>query len=118
MPLPPRFFPIVQQICGKVWQNRGFNDKSIKTSKNVALVLLNKIGYGQFLPKYTKMMIFRAFVSHLEKVHHCLRSEIYTRTPKVTPRSEISGKRIQFLSIQKKLLFLGAILELVAILKS
>ena len=28
------------------WQNRGFNDKSVKTSKNVALDLLNKIGYG------------------------------------------------------------------------
>ena len=28
------------------WQNRGFNDKSVKTSKIVHLDLLNKIGYG------------------------------------------------------------------------
>ena len=28
------------------WQNRGFNDKSVKTSKIVALDLLIKIGYG------------------------------------------------------------------------
>ena len=27
------------------WQNCGFDDKSIKTSKNVALDLLNRIGY-------------------------------------------------------------------------
>ena len=27
------------------WQNRGFNDKSVKTSQNIALGLLNKIGY-------------------------------------------------------------------------
>ena len=63
-------------------------------------------------------MIFRASVSHLEKVHHCLRSEIYPQTPKVTPRSEISAQKKQFLLIQKNWLFLGAILEMVAILKS
>ena len=28
------------------WHNRGFNDKSVKTSKIVHLDLLNKIGYG------------------------------------------------------------------------
>ena len=28
------------------WQNRGFNDKSVKTSKIVHLDLLSKIGYG------------------------------------------------------------------------
>ena len=28
------------------WQNRGFNDKSVKTSKIVQLDLLIKIGYG------------------------------------------------------------------------
>ena len=28
------------------WQNRGFNDKSVKTSKIVHFDLLNKIGYG------------------------------------------------------------------------
>ena len=28
------------------WQNRGFNDKSVKTSKIVPLDLLIKIGYG------------------------------------------------------------------------
>ena len=35
---------LVEQIFGKIWHDRGFNDKSVKTSKNVAL--LNKIGYG------------------------------------------------------------------------
>ena len=28
------------------WQNRGFNDKSVKISKILHLDLLNKIGYG------------------------------------------------------------------------
>ena len=28
------------------WQNRGFNDKSVKTSRIVHLDLLIKIGYG------------------------------------------------------------------------
>ena len=37
---------VVEQISGKVWHNRGFNDKSVKTSKIVRLDLLNKIGYG------------------------------------------------------------------------
>ena len=37
---------IVEQISGKIWHNRGFNDKSVKTSKIVHLDLLNKIGYG------------------------------------------------------------------------
>ena len=37
---------IVEQISGKTWHNRGFNDISVKTSKNVHLDLLNKIGYG------------------------------------------------------------------------
>ena len=36
-------------------------------------------------------MIFRASGSHLEKVHHFLRCEIYSLTPKVTPRGEICG---------------------------
>ena len=36
----------VEQISGQIWPNRGFDDKSKKTSKNVALDLLNKIGYG------------------------------------------------------------------------
>ena len=45
------FFPsliagIVEQISGKIWHNRGFNDKSVKTSKIVHLDLLIKIGYG------------------------------------------------------------------------
>ena len=40
------FDPIVEQISGKIWHNRGFNDKSVKTSKIVHLDLLNKIGYG------------------------------------------------------------------------
>ena len=35
-----------EQISGKIWHNRGFNDKSVKTSKIVHLDLLNKIGYG------------------------------------------------------------------------
>ena len=35
------------QISGAdFWQNRVFNDKSVKTSKNVPFDLLNKIGYG------------------------------------------------------------------------
>ena len=34
---------IVGHISDK---NRGFNDKSIKTSKNVSLDLLNKVNYG------------------------------------------------------------------------
>ena len=37
---------LVEQISGKIWHNRGFNDKSVKTSKNVRLDLLNKTGYG------------------------------------------------------------------------
>ena len=36
---------IVEQISGKIWHIRAFNDKSVKTSKNVHLDLLNKIGY-------------------------------------------------------------------------
>ena len=36
---------IVEQISGKIWHNRGFNDKSVKTSEIVHLDLLNKIGY-------------------------------------------------------------------------
>ena len=46
------FFGTVQNLCPDVysgadfWQNRGSNDKSVKTSKNVSLDLLNKIGYG------------------------------------------------------------------------
>ena len=28
------------------WQHHGFNNKNVKTSKNVAFDLLNKIGYG------------------------------------------------------------------------
>ena len=39
-------FILVEQISGKIWHNRGFNDKSVKTSKIVHLDLLNKIGYG------------------------------------------------------------------------
>ena len=39
-------FLLVEQISGKIWHNRGFNDKSVKTSKIVHLDLLNKIGYG------------------------------------------------------------------------
>ena len=41
-----RCLGIVEQISGKIWHNRGFNDKSVKTSKIVHLDLLNKIGYG------------------------------------------------------------------------
>ena len=37
---------LVEQISGKIWHNRGFNDKSVKTSKIVHLDLLIKIGYG------------------------------------------------------------------------
>ena len=37
---------IVEQISYQIWHDHGFNDKSVKTSKNVALDLLNKIGYG------------------------------------------------------------------------
>ena len=37
---------LVEQFSDKIWHNRGFNDKSVKTSKNVDLDLLNKIGYG------------------------------------------------------------------------
>ena len=37
---------LVEQISRKIWHNRGFNDKSVKTSKIVHLDLLNKIGYG------------------------------------------------------------------------
>ena len=37
---------VVEQISGKICHNRGFNDKSVKTSKIVHLDLLNKIGYG------------------------------------------------------------------------
>ena len=44
--LSPQYMYIVEQICGKIWQNRGFDDNSVKTSKNVALDLLNKMGYG------------------------------------------------------------------------
>ena len=45
--LPELFIAlIVEQISGKIWHNRGFNDKSVKTSKIVHLDLLNKIGYG------------------------------------------------------------------------
>ena len=40
------FCHVVEQISGKIWHNRGFNDKSVKTSKIVHLDLLNKIGYG------------------------------------------------------------------------
>ena len=40
------FDNIVEQISGKIWHNRGFNDKSVKISKIVHLDLLNKIGYG------------------------------------------------------------------------
>ena len=40
------FSHIVEQISGKIWHNRGFNDKSVKTFKIVHLDLLNKIGYG------------------------------------------------------------------------
>ena len=43
---PQTWLPIVEQISGKIWHNRGFNDKSVKTSKIVHLNLLNKIGYG------------------------------------------------------------------------
>ena len=42
----PKEDKIVEQISGKIWHNRGFNDKSVKTSKIVHLDLLNKIGYG------------------------------------------------------------------------
>ena len=31
------------------WQNHGFNDKSLKTSKYVALDLLNEIGYAPIM---------------------------------------------------------------------
>ena len=47
--IPSSFFRsvyLVEQISGKIWHNRGFNDKSAKTSKIVHLDLLNKIGYG------------------------------------------------------------------------
>ena len=37
---------IVEQISGKIWHNRGFNYKKVKTSKIVHLDLLSKIGYG------------------------------------------------------------------------
>ena len=37
--------PLVEQISGQIWPNRGFNDKSMTTSKNVASDLLNKKGY-------------------------------------------------------------------------
>ena len=40
------FAILVEQISCKIWHNRGFNDKSVKTSKIVHLDLLNKIGYG------------------------------------------------------------------------
>ena len=36
----------MQNSGADFWQNRGFNDKSVKTSKIVHLDLLNKIGYG------------------------------------------------------------------------
>ena len=37
---------VIQNSGADFWQNRGFNDKSVKTSKIVALDLLIKIGYG------------------------------------------------------------------------
>ena len=37
---------IVEQISCQNWHDRGFNDKSVKTSKKIALDLLNKISYG------------------------------------------------------------------------
>ena len=43
---PPPSPLIVKQISGKIWHNRGFNDNSVKTSKNVDLDLLKKIRYG------------------------------------------------------------------------
>ena len=40
------FFILFHYSGADFWQNRGFNDKSVKTSKIVALDLLIKIGYG------------------------------------------------------------------------
>ena len=37
---------VAEQISSQNWHDRGFNDKSVKTSKNVALDLLNKIAHG------------------------------------------------------------------------
>ena len=37
---------LVEHISCQILHDRGFNAKSVKTSKNVALDLLNKIGYG------------------------------------------------------------------------
>ena len=37
---------IVEQISCQIWHDRGFKDKSAKTSKKIALDLMNKKGYG------------------------------------------------------------------------
>ena len=44
----PPLLHALQLACSGAdfWQNRGFNDKSVKTSKIAALDLLIKIGYG------------------------------------------------------------------------
>ena len=46
---PHKLIEAVGIFCGSgadFWQNRGFNDKRVKTSKIIALDLLIKIGYG------------------------------------------------------------------------
>ena len=35
----------MEQISCEIWHDHGFHDKSVKTSKNVILDLLNEIGY-------------------------------------------------------------------------
>ena len=40
------FASLVKYSGADFWENRGFNDKSVKTSKIVHLDLLIKIGYG------------------------------------------------------------------------
>ena len=54
----------------------------------------------------------------LQRYTICLRCEIYSLTPKVTPRSEISAKQIFSFCQFKNFWFFLAILEMAAILKS
>ena len=49
--------------------------------------------FVSFRPKYRKLMISRASVSYLEKVHNFLICEIYSLTPKV---KYLGGKKSLF----------------------